>query len=69
MQGDAWGPHGEPCRQWGEGIPQVRGEVRSYYGTSEVQGEVGHSMEMEDEVVPMYRMGVYGSSWRAWGGL
>ena len=32
--------------------------MRSYYGTSEVQGEVGHSMRMEDEVVPMYRMGV-----------
>ena len=40
----------------GLGHTAGEGDMRSHHGTSEVQGEVGHSMRWEDEV-PMCRMG------------
>ena len=62
MHGNAWSPHGEPSHQWGLEVTQMRGDVRSYQGTSEVQGEAGHTMWQRE--TPMCLTGMHGDMGR-----
>jgi hypothetical protein len=44
MHGDAWGAHGGPATNGAPGVTQMRGDVRSYQVTSEVQGAAGYNI-------------------------
>jgi hypothetical protein len=45
LSNHAWQHMGNTWGQWGLGVTQVRGDLRSYQAMSQVQGEAGYACE------------------------